>query len=112
MTKMIFFENAVVIQLKEPWVLHLEEARVFHLEEASIRISLEGGVGVLGTCKSTCISENITLMKIGPFESYSKWSGELGTVGCLFIACSLPWVCSSPQGHFYHYCKLYIPHGN
>ena len=44
-------------------------------------IPLEGGVGVLGTCKSTCISENITLMKIGPFESYSKWSGELGTVG-------------------------------
>lgn len=38
MMKTIFFENAVVIQLKEApqveeaWVFHLEEARIFHLK--------------------------------------------------------------------------------
>jgi len=31
-------------------------------------------------------------MKIGPFVSFSKWSEELGSVGCVFIACSLPFV--------------------
>ena len=31
-------------------------------------------------------------MKIGPFVGFSKWSEELGSVGCVFIACSLPFV--------------------
>jgi len=31
-------------------------------------------------------------MKIRPFGSYSKWTGELGSIGFMFIAFSLPLV--------------------
>ena len=40
-----------------------------------------------GTHKSTHISRSIIGMKIGPFGSYIKWTGELGSIGCTFIAC-------------------------
>ena len=53
-----------------------------------------------GTHKSARISESIIGMKIGPFVSYIKWPGELGSVGCVFIACSLPFVRLFPRGHF------------
>ena len=39
-------------------------------------------------------------MKIGPFVSYIKWPGELGSIGCTFIVCFLPFVRLNPQGHF------------
>ena len=52
-----------------------------------------------GTHKNTCISESIIGMKIKYFVSYNKWLGELGSVGCVFIACSLPLV------YFYHHMK-------
>ena len=39
-------------------------------------------------------------MEIGPFVNYSKWSGELGSIGSVFIACSLLCVHLSLQGHF------------
>ena len=41
-------------------------------------------------------------MKIRPFVSYSKWPGELGSIGCVFIAFSLPCVRLSPQDHFFN----------
>ena len=52
-----------------------------------------------GTHKNTCILDSIIGMKIGPFLNYIKWLGELGSVGCMFIACSLPFV------RFYHHTK-------
>ena len=42
--------------------------------------------------KSAHISESIIGMKIGPFLCYIKWVGEPGSVGCVFIACSLLFV--------------------
>ena len=44
-----------------------------------------------GTRKSTRISHSIIGMKIGPFGSYIKWTGELGSTGCTFIACFFFW---------------------
>ena len=38
-------------------------------------------------------------MKIGPFVNYIKWPGELGSIGCVFIACSLPFVCLIRRDH-------------
>ena len=46
------------------------------------------------TRKSTRISESIIAMEIRPFVSYSKWPGELGSVGYVFILCCLPYVCT------------------
>ena len=43
-------------------------------------------------CKSARISGSIIAMKIGPLVSYIEWPGELGSIGCVFIACSLQFV--------------------
>ena len=69
--------------------------------------------GLEGTQKSarTCISESIIGMKIRPFVSYIKWLGEQGSVDCVFIACSLPFVRLIPQGHFFQNCMLHIFRG-
>ena len=40
-------------------------------------------------------------MKIGPFVSFSKWPEELGSVDCVFIACSLPSVRLIPWEPFF-----------
>ena len=69
------------------------------------RKSLTAESGLEGTRKSARISESIIGMKIGPFVSYIKWLGELGSVGCVFIACSVPFVRLIPRGHFFP--KLY-----
>ena len=55
------------------------------------------------------ISESIVAMKIRPFVSYIKWPGELGTNGCMFIACSLPFVRLIQQSHFLQNCTLLFP---
>ena len=47
-------------------------------------------------------------MKIGPFVSYIKWLGELGSVGCVFMACSVPFVRLIPRGHFFQNGTLHI----
>ena len=57
--------------------------------------------GLEGTRKSACISESIIGVKIGPFVSYIKWLGELGSVGCVFVACSVLFTHLIPQGHFF-----------
>ena len=44
------------------------------------------------SCKSAHILESIIGMKIRPFVSYIKWLGELDSIGCVFIVCSLPFV--------------------
>ena len=49
--------------------------------------SLTAKNGPKGSRESACISESIIGMKIGPFGSYIKWTGELGSIGCTFIAC-------------------------
>ena len=51
--------------------------------------------------KRSYLGEYIIGMKVGPFVSYIKWLGELGSVDCVFIACSVPFVCLIPQGHFF-----------
>ena len=61
--------------------------------------SITAGNGPKGTHKSARISEGIIGMKTGPFVSYIEWLGELDSVGCMFIACSLPFV------RFYHHMK-------
>ena len=38
----------------------------------------------------------------------SKWVGELGNVGCVFIACSLPLVHLILRGHFFSTLVLFI----
>ena len=64
-----------------------------------------------GTRKSARISESIIGMKIGPFISYIKWLGELGSVSCVFIACSVPFVCLIPLGDFFQNATLHISRG-
>ena len=63
-----------------------------------------------GTRKSARISENVIAMKIGPFVSFSKWPEELGSIGCVFIARSLPFVRLIPGANFFQNCKLNISH--
>ena len=53
------------------------------------RKSLTTESGLEGTRKSARISESTIG---GPFVSYNKWLGELGSVGCVFIACSVLFV--------------------
>ena len=64
-----------------------------------------------GTRKSSCISESITAIKIEPFVSYSKWPGELGSIGCVFIACSVPCTCTfDPARPFFpKLCTSFFP---
>ena len=51
-------------------------------------------------------------MKIGPFVSFSKWPEELGSVDCVFIACSLPSVRLIPwEPFFFRNCTLDISRG-
>ena len=64
--------------------------------------SLTAENGPEGSHESARISES---MNIRPFVSYIKWPGELGSVRCVFIACSLPFVHLIPRGHFFP--KLY-----
>ena len=45
--------------------------------------SLTAENGPEGTRKSARVSESIIGMKIGPFVSYIKWPGELGSIGCV-----------------------------
>ena len=65
------------------------------------RKSLTTESGLEGACKSACISESIIGMKIRPFVSYITWLGELGSIGCMFTACSVPFVRSILRGHFF-----------
>ena len=65
------------------------------------RKSLTAESGLEGTHKSARILESMIGMKIGPFVSYIKWLGELGSVGCVLIACSVPFVRLIPRGHFF-----------
>ena len=65
--------------------------------------------GPEGTHKNTRISESMRTIKIGRFVSFSKWPGELGSVDCVIIARSPPFVRLIPRGHF---CMLDISHGS
>ena len=67
--------------------------------------SLTAESGLEGTRKSARISASIICMKIGPFVSYIEWLGEIGSVGCVFRACSVPFVRLIQRGHFFP--KLY-----
>ena len=71
--------------------------------------SLTAEGGPEDTRKTAHIWESIVAMKIRPFVSYIKWPGELGTIGCMFIACSLPFVRLIQQGHFLQNCTLLFP---
>ena len=62
------------------------------------RKSLTTESGLEATRKSARILESIIGMKIGPFVSYIKWLGELGSV---FIVCSVPFVHLDPARPFF-----------
>ena len=53
----------------------------------------------------------IIAMKIGPFISFNKWRGELGNIGCVFIAGSLLhvfWSCEAILFKIVHFILIFF----